>query len=631
MDSQLESLKRLKAEADQAYFNGGEPIMSDGEYDRLCARVARVGIGEAGVGFVPPPTNRVKLPIPMASLNKCNDVKTLSLFLKKWPTSTTRFAVQDKLDGVSCLYVYDDGSVKLYTRGDGSIGTDVTGLVDQGLVLPDAPTGERLMVRGELIVAKKIFKNLFSHQYSNARNMVSGQIVSKSPDPRILEKLDFVAYELVSFGNQTQQSVVDQHHLLKSLGFKVVHSHVLDTVDVTRAGLAEYLTDRKLESAYDVDGLVLTATDPYVRSRVLENPKYSTAFKILGETASAVVVEVEWNMSKSGRYKPRVAIEPTRLGGVTISSVTGFNAKYVLDNAIVSGTKLTITRSGDVIPHILKVETTPGAVVELPKNSVMRGVELYHVFDNEQDLPAEMLIKKMVYFFSSLGCVHCKDKTVGKFFAAGLKNVEAVIREAVSKKPNVLTDQVGFAVAIKISASIVEQVQNRSLHELLAALNAFGEGIGLKKIQGINLSCLDGDAEPSLPIKGVSSATAREKIYPVLAARVARANAIKDIVSREKKEVPKKPKVYGDLFKGRSFAFTGFRDFRLEDAVIRNGGTLSATVSKTTSYLVFVEAPRRLGQVSTKTAKAESLGVTLIHKSDLEKMIQAQPVKPTIK
>lgn len=606
-------LDQILSEADEAYFNGGEPTMSDRDYDLLRDRVSKLvaSTGDAAVkvGILPPPLKRINLPVPMASLNKCNDAKSLGGFLKKW-NDDARFVFQEKLDGVSCLYVRRNNIVELYTRGDGTVGTNITDLIDVGVKFPKEATMGDVTVRGELIISREIFSRLFSKRYKNARNMISGQISTKTPDASILRHVDFVAYELID-SSVLQKSVVDQFAILKRYGFKVVNStRSMSKKRVNVTTLTAHLERRKLDGEYDMDGLVLTAVEPYERSNVLENPKYSTAFKLTGETAETTVAVVEWNLSKNGKYKPRVLIEPTPLNGVTVSAVTGFNAKYVLDHGIVPGTVLTITRSGDVIPHILKVERCPDAeVVKLPENSRFKGVDLYH---SEQVDPDDVLIKQMTYFFSSLGCVHCRDKTIRKFFNGGLKTVEAVIREAASVESPTLTEQVGAKVALKISASIVKKVRSCSLHELLAAMNAFGEGIGLKKIQNINLDAFD----PSTPIRGLSGATVKEKIAPVWRLRVERAIAIKNIVGGGAAEMNTFA-ASTRRFDGLSFAFTGFRDRPLENAIVREGGSVSSAVSKNTSYLVVTD-PRKQ---SAKTKRAYDLGVTIVTKNDLVKMM----------
>ena len=161
-------LKKLKDAADDAYFNSGSPIMTDEAYDGLCKQ-----LNVQSVGCLPPSKgNKIKLPVYMGSLTKYNDNEKLTNFLDKF-NHIDSFLVQEKLDGVSCLYVYESGKIRLYTRGNGTIGTDITHLIDYGLNLPSftSPMEASFMVRGELIISKAIFKEKYSIEFKNIRNM----------------------------------------------------------------------------------------------------------------------------------------------------------------------------------------------------------------------------------------------------------------------------------------------------------------------------------------------------------------------------------------------------------------------------------------------------------------------------
>jgi NAD-dependent DNA ligase len=617
-----DNTKTLKALADEAYFNGDDPIMSDNEYDRLYGDYT-----SSKVGCLPPLAGRVTLPVRMASLTKHNDDKSLSLFSSKWKT-VSFFNVQEKLDGVSCLYVHDDkGQVNLYTRGDGTIGTDITHLIKYGLNVP-FKCDSFLMVRGELIISKKIFKEMLEDAFKNTRNTVSGQVVAKKPNADVVKYIDFVAYEIVNM-SQFQPSVEDQHQQLIRNGFKVVYNRNVEKKLVTKSVLTNYLNRRKNKSEYDIDGLVLTVVTPYTRSDLLENPKYSVAFKIRGETAETTVVQVKWNLSKNGKYKPRIVVEPTQLSGVTISSVTGFNAKYIVDNRVVPGTKIVITRSGDVIPHIVSVEKSDEGSVTLPENSLWNSVDLYH---NQDSCPNEVVIKQMVYFFSSLKCANCKDKTITKIFNAGFKDVEAVIQACVFNNGQQLQkiDGLGDKLAAKISVSVVDNLKAASLHELLAALNAFGEGIGFKKIVSLNLTASSIDQQD---IKGISKATIKEKVLPVLKASLDRVKNIKKMVDSNYDTVTLQQTTTVDSratsfcgLSGQIFVFTGFRDQRLEKVIVDHGGRVTTAVSKKTTAVVVDHN----WKPSSKTVKAQSINVPLMTRKDLEDKLDNLPKTPMI-
>jgi DNA ligase (NAD+) len=159
--------------------------------------------------------------------------------------------------------------------------------------------------------------------------------------------------------------------------------------------LVEKLVEFKQDSPYEIDGIIVQADIKYTRN-TSGNPDYAFAFKILSEVAETTVINVEWNISKWGALKPRVEIEPVELAGVLITYATGFNAKFIKDNEIGPGSRILITRSGDVIPYILKILTRTEAdmpTIEYVWNET--GVDI--ISEN----PDEMCIKRMLSFFLS--------------------------------------------------------------------------------------------------------------------------------------------------------------------------------------------------------------------------------------
>ena len=603
MDSKL---LKLKNTADTAYFNTGSPIMSDEAYDGLCQHIAstcQTGGCKEGVGCLPH-LDKVRLPTYVGSLTKYNDNKKLKNFLSKFNHKS--FFVQEKLDGVSCLYVYD-GSVSLYTRGNGVFGTNISHLLRYGLNVPTSTSlfKNHFMVRGELIISKKIFKDKYASEFKNSRNMVSGQLSAKDPDGTIISDLDFVAYEVIEPQLRYQKPLGEQYQFLKCHSFKVVYNRKVERELIEQTILMDYLERRKNKSKCQIDGLVITIDGEYERNES-DNPKYAFAFKIQGETAEVEVAHVKWNLSKSGRYKPRICIKPVELAGVTISSLTGFNAKYVVANNISSGTRLLITRSGDVIPHIITVLSNAQKGVSLPQNSKWgSSVDLYHNF---KKTPNEVVVKQMVHFFTSLGCLNCKDKTILKVYNAGYKTIESIIEASVEDLSGI--EGIGRVLATKLISSIQTNVKDATVFDLLAALNCFGEGIGLRKIQNVDLN------DPKKQVKGLSQVTINEKILPVWDRSLERVKNIKKMVGVNL--VPENqppPSRGGDCaLAGRTFVFTGFRDASLEKQIVDLGGKVTTSVSNKTTDLIISDDGN---SSSSKFIKAKHLGIKITTKFNL--------------
>jgi len=612
-------LYTLKEEADHAYFNTGSPTMTDEAYDGLCQQIDKLQLDRSTrntVGCIPPQSDKIKLPVYMGSLTKYNDNEKINGFLARM--THTSFIVQEKLDGVSCLYVYDGEGVRLYTRGNGTVGTDITRMITHGLKVPDPRKldppefPKPIVVRGELIVPKRRFEEQRyqlsdSHTlFKNIRNMVSGQLNSKTPDRAILSDTEFVAFEVVEPRNMC---LSEQCQFLKDRGFKVVYNRVIERECVEQSVLMDYLERRQKRSEYQIDGLVITINGEYVRNES-DNPKYAFAFKIQGETAEVEVSHVKWNLSKSGKYKPQIFIQPVELAGVTISSLTGFHAKYIATNNIGRGTRLLITRSGDVIPHIIAVLDSHEAEVDLPRHSRWQSVDLYHTFE---ETPDQVVIKQMVHFFTKLNCLNCKDKTISRIYNAGYTTIESIIQAQIEDFSKI--EGIGSVLATKLIMSIQTKIKEASIHELLAALNCFGEGIGLRKIQNIDLN------NPSKQVKGLSEATLNDKILPFWVASLNRVQHIKSMVdvttpNTETETIRSKlTRSVSDTLKDRIFVFTGFRDTLLEKQIAQLGGKVTSAISKKTTDLIV--ATNHSSKSSSKLLKAKNLGIRITTKTEL--------------
>lgn len=613
----IHNLKKWKQLADEAYFNSGSPIMTDNAYDSICRHLKDLKVSTVEVGCMPK-FEKIRLPVYMGSLTKYNDDKLINNFLNKF--NHKLFVVQEKLDGVSCLYAhYSSSDIRLYTRGNGTVGMDVTHLLNYGLKIPKITSEDTFMVRGELIVSKEIFKNKYASEFKNIRNMVSGQLTRKNPNKLIIVNVDFVTYEVIKPQLKCQISMDEQYQFLKENNFKVVYNRIIDREFIDREILTNYLIRRKKKSEYDIDGLVITINGEYTRN-VTDNPKYSFAFKIPGETVDVQVDHVKWNLSKSGKYKPQIFIHPVELSGVTISSLTGFNAKYIVSNKISRGTILRIMRSGDVIPHIVAVLSQGIEDVVLPEQSEWNSVELYHNF---KETPDEVIVKQMVHFFASLKCLNCKDKTILKIYNAGYKTIESIIQAQSTELSRI--DGIGDILAAKLLTTVKTNVMNASAHELLAALNAFGEGIGLKKIQNIDISVVDNwletkNNEMSLQIKGLSNATIEQKILPLWRESLLRVKNIKRLVGVEHLDDYNSGKNTDGPFNSKIYVFTGFRDAALEKQIIELGGKVTSAVSKKTTDLVVVSESNT--KSSSKLLKAKNLGINIVTKRDLMSCIK---------
>lgn len=406
-----------------AYYNSAEPLISDAEFDRLVEQYESTygvaftylgSVGETGAGNT---QTKATLPVPMMSLNKCKDLVAVQRFVSTANTfastygktfSTNQYVYSEKLDGVSLLYVSTpatNNTIRLYTRGDGRQGTDVSYLVNY-LQLPSFPNRRTtLIIRGELLIPKEHKAKLGA----NLRNIVCGFVNAKTVDTTLASYVRFVAYWM--------------HAMSPSEGFDWLKEHGFETPQVrihktcTFADCNEVLTQFESQSKYEIDGVVV-ARNLMVLSNAdgYENPKHVMAFKRMGVTKETRVVKVVWQTSRYHTLHPRVQIKPIDIDGCTIVYVSGVHAQYVQQNSIGPGALVEVQRSGDVIPNIVRV-IEPASKPQLPSDACeWHGVHLRLL--NASDSSASQ-VDRLVYALKLLKMKGISDQTIAKLYTAG--------------------------------------------------------------------------------------------------------------------------------------------------------------------------------------------------------------------
>ena len=518
------------------------------------------------------------------------------------------YIIEDKLDGVSCLMVItNNDKIKIYTRGDGEVGADISYLTPYFSTIPTG-LSETLNVRGELIMKKDVFKKKYSKDYANPRNMVAGRIGAKTVR-KGLRDIDFVAYEIVGEGQMNKPS--DQLTYLESLGFTTVRRETVKSFTIE--SLMETLVRFKDTTPYEIDGIIVKPNAPYERNTA-GNPDYAFAFKMRmgGNVVEVPVAGVDWNVSKWGQLKPRVEIQPVQLQGVTITFATGFNAKFIVDNSIGPGAIIKVTRSGDVIPYIVEVvkKALEPDMPDIPYKWNETGVDIF-----TEEYKDEMCIKLIASFFAKLGIKQVGEQRVAKIYAAGYDSLLKII--AASKQDFMEVPSFGSRMAEIIYKNIHGGLKNLSIPLVLGASGVFGFGFGRKKI-----TTLMDDFPDILDVyKTMSKSELLSRVLRVEGYSKKTAQKIVDNVEWADKFIQamkhfatfKEKIVVGDNMKGLKVVFTGFRDKKLEEDFVSRGGKVSTSVSHNTSVLV---VKSKASKPSGKMKKAIDLGVEVLTKQE---------------
>ena len=466
----------LKA-ANAAYYVGDKPLMSDDQYDILREHTVVVHPkNETALGAhtdveMVAERNKAKLPYEMWSMDK---IKPDSGALAKWTAKYKGpYVLSAKLDGASGMYTTEGETPKLYTRGNGRIGQDVSHLI-QFLRLPK----ERgLVIRGEFIMPKSVFAKKYADEFSNPRNFVAGLINSKKLNKSKLEDVHFVAYELIKPSLpplQQLEALRDKYDVQTVVfqGEKKVSNEILSSL----------LVAWRENYEYEVDGVV--CSDDKVYSRKTGNPEHAFAFKmVLGDQMAEVkVTDVVWTASKAGLLKPVVQFEPVVLGGAKIVQATGFNGKFIEENKIGLGATVSIVRSGDVIPHILGV-VKPAPEPMMP--TVPYDWNETHVDVIVKDKAANPSVNRKVIeaFFKNIGAEGLKQGMVKKLVDAGYDSIPKIVR--MTKEDFLKLPGVKDKTATKLENSLRTSLDAADLPTLMHASNVFGQGFGGKILRAI--------------------------------------------------------------------------------------------------------------------------------------------------
>ena len=607
-------LVKILKEADDAYHNKGKIIMPDDQYDLIKDHLRKIAPKNPYfklVGFKPPEKFKIKLPYYLGSQNKIKygNIKELDNWFSKY-NKPFEYVISEKLDGISCLFI-NDGEIKIFTRGDGVYGTDITYIKDYIKFPTKIPEG--FAIRGELLLSKKNWE-LMKDIGANARNVVAGIINSKTINKKVLEKIEFVVYDVFSDRIKNEDAL----KLAKKLKFKVV-KHKVFKDRLSNEHLFELLKDFKKNSEYEIDGIVITHNKSY-EIKDGENPPYSFAFKSneLLDVAQVVVTNVEWNISKDRYMKPIVQFNPVKLNGVVIKQATGFNADFIEKNKIGVGSIINIQRSGEVIPHIVSIiKEADNGLPLMPTIAYKWNKTHIDIIADLDDKHRDVDIKNFTFFMKSLKIKGVSEGILSKLYDNGYDTLKKIIE--ITKEE--ILEIAGFK---EKSASnlleALEEIKKKNCNEIMIASNIIGRGLGEKKLELIlknfpeicqnKKKGLDIKIEDLMKINGMGELTSQlfldnlmkfYEFYDDLGFKLKKV----DVIIKEK----------DGIFKNIYFVFTGFRSDEIEKFIKDNGGDVENNITSKTNFLIMKDR----NKITNKIEKAVEKGVQLISKDDFVK------------
>lgn len=600
-----------------AAYRAGDAIVSNQEYDHIFrAELVRRHPNHPYLNQVEPDVafgKTVELPQRMLSTQKAYSKKEVDAWLAKIgnaardlaiPIDSLKINVTPKLDGYAA---YDDG-VRLYSRGDGKRGTDISRAFERGLRV--GGDGQRGHGAGEVVIRKSYFEAVLLGQFDNSRNVQAAILAEKNIDPRAQEALDAGAALFMPFSQLERWS---------------------GSVSDVTAALETILEQFRASVDFDLDGLVIEVTHPAIKQRMgsaRSHHRWQLAFKINDQGVPVTVTDVEPNTSRLGRVNPVAIVEPVKLSGVVITRVTAHHYGMVSREGIGPGAIIRIVRSGLVIPKIEAVvkqaqPKVPGVCPSCGSDVQWEGDFLF--CRNSRSCPAQAS-NAIEHFFKTLDVIDgFGPQTIDQLYGCGVRTVSDVYRMGAKE-----FEDAGFATRTAMNLSNALQRSRRieiQDSKFLAAfgVHRLGEGNAEKLLARYSIEdVFDLSAASITAIPGFAEATA-----------VALVSGLADVrqeylaVSRMGFNIKRTPlqgagRSVSSAISGKTLVFTGTmakasRD-ELEKEAKSLGAVVGSSVSGKTSMLVIGDKPG-----ASKVAAARARNIEIVSEDEYRQRLSTYP------
>ncbi len=397
---EMETLREAIRYHNKRYYVDNNPVISDGEYDRLVQRLKtleeehpewitpdsptqRVGAAASGV------FRTVTHTVPMLGLAKARDEEDLRDFDKRLKDLLSshgeiEYIFEPKIDGIAIEVVYENGILTGgATRGDGVVGENVTRNVKTIRAIPlklmtqeQGVFPDRLEVRGEVYMDKKAFTALNEKRgyngeelFANPRNAAAGSMRQKDPGVTAQRRLNAFFYGSGTVEGRQFGTHWEKLDYFKRVGLRVnPHNRICHGMDEVIARFRE-LKNRRGLLPYEIDGVVVKVNNLRRQEELgntAEAPRWAIACKFPPKQATAIVKDIQIQMGRTGALTPVAILEPVEIGGVRVSRVSLHNQGEIVRKDIRIGDTVLVERAGDVIPDIVKVIPSRRTETEQP-------------------------------------------------------------------------------------------------------------------------------------------------------------------------------------------------------------------------------------------------------------------------
>ncbi|MEA4852798.1 MAG: NAD-dependent DNA ligase LigA [Christensenella sp.] len=635
------------------YYVLDDPAVADAVYDKLYDELVRLEM-EAGKIEVDSPTQRVggKLLegfskhthiVPLWSLDKAQNMEEVVLWQERTNKQIAQLALppatyslEYKFDGLTINLTYENGYlIGAATRGNGEVGEDITEQVKtiKSIPLKIGFLG-RMEVQGEAIIhlsALEKYNETAEEPLKNARNAAAGAIRNLDPAQTAKRNLDAFIYNVgyiegTEFANHSEMITFLRENKFHISEYEKTFTEIaqiqaaIDEVGETRNTL-DFL----------IDGMVIKITDFKTREALgytQKFPRWAIAYKFPAEEMTTRVLEVTWDVGRTGKLTPLAHVEPVELAGATIRRATLNNYEDILRKKVDINSIVFIRRSNDVIPEILgaaPVQDAPLAPIEKPEFCPACGTRLEEIGPNlycPNSLNCKpQLTSRMVHFASrdAMNIEHLSDKTIEMLFEKlDIKDVAGIYTLTRSQ----LLEQEGFKE--KRADNILKAIESSKKPPLANFIYALGiENVGKKTAKDLArfFHTYDGikhaDFDQLIAIPDIGGVVAQCIIDFFSNENYMR--VVQELFDAGIHPQADTGIAFGGKFEGKTFVLTGtlekYTRNQAQEIIESLGGKTSSSVSGKTDYvLAGVNA-------GSKLDKAHKLGVTVINEDEFANLV----------
>ena len=672
MPAHIEELRDLLRFHENRYYVANDPVISDAEYDRLYKILEKFEqthpqnitsdsptqrVGAALIKDFP----KVKHLVPMLSLENSYNAEDLVDWDRKARELSgmeiIEYCVEPKFDGAGISLVYiSDLLNRGLTRGDGETGDDITPNIKRIKSVPLSAHFseygiEQIEIRGEVLLSKanfKIYNDKLGEEglapLANPRNAAAGSLRIK--DTRIVAErnleafLYHISYVLASDDNKYGR-VSDAHSKLLQMLWDLGFRSPVHEMKVVK-GIAEVIKHiegfeiKRDDLGYEIDGMVVKVNSIPLQEKLgmtSHHPRWAIAFKFKARQATSKLIEVQYQVGRTGAVTPVAKIEPVQVGGVTISSISIHNEDYIREKDLKLGDTILIERAGDVIPQIVKsipdARTGKEKKIIFPTHCPVCGDELYKpegeaVWRCTNINCKAQVLERIIHFVSkdAMDIRSLGQANVEKFYEWGmLKDIPGIYTMPLD---DLLTREGYGEKSVTNLRQAIEQSKQQPLHRLIYAL-------GIRYVGETTAKTLAQKVESIFELEGLSLQQLQEiedvgeKVAASINAFFRNADNIAMLKKLERLGINMKVAekiAHSGQFEGKTFLFTGtlhqMKRSEAEEMVEKHGGKILSGVSSKLNYLVVGE------EAGSKLEKARKISsIKILSETDFLSLIHS--------